>query len=110
MMMFGIVIWGLRRESRCLTVSCLVKPASQVGRGNHQAAGGEGGGGVEGLQVEGGQDGRANPASASQRSQAEVEREARAVAAAFMLFLSPALTDQLTVDVLTQGHPGTSER
>ena len=63
---------------------------------------------MEGLQVECGQDGRADPASASQRSQPEEEGEASAVAAAFMLFLSPALINQLTVDVLLQVHPGTS--
>ena len=63
---------------------------------------------MEGLQVEGGEDGRPDPASASQRSQAEVEGEARAVAAALMLLLFPALINQLTVDVLLQVHPGTS--
>ena len=61
---------------------------------------------MEGLQVEGGEDGRPDPASASQRSQAEVEGEARAVAAAFMLLLFPALINQMTVDVLMQVHPG----
>ena len=55
---------------------------------------------MEGLQVEGGDDGRPDSAWASQRSQAEVEGEARAVAGALMLFLSPALTDQLPLAVL----------
>ena len=55
---------------------------------------------MEGLQVEGGDDGRPDRAWASQRSQAEVEGEARAVAGAFMLFLSPALTNQLPLAVL----------
>ena len=62
---------------------------------------------MEGLQVESGDDGRPNHAWASQRSQAEVEGEARTVAGAFMLFLSPALTDQLPLAVLLQAHPGT---
>ena len=90
---FEIDMWDLSRENNSSTVSCLVKPAPQVCWGNHQAGGGEGGGGVEGLQVAGGQDARSDTAaSASQRSQAEVEGEAWTVAVAyFMFFLFPAL-------------------
>ena len=88
-------------------MQCLVKPAPQVGRGDHQAVGGEGGGGVVGLQVEGGDNGQPDGAWASQRSQAEVEGEARTVTGALMLFHSPALTDQLPLAELLQAHPGT---
>ena len=65
---------------------------------------------MEGLQVAGGQDARSDTAaSASQRSQAEVEGEAGARAAvAFMLILFPALINQLTVVVLLQAYPGNS--
>ena len=63
---------------------------------------------MEGLQVEGGHYAWPDSASASQRSEAEVEGEARAVVAASMLLLSPTLTNQLLVAVLLQIHPANS--
>ena len=106
---------------------CFNQPVAQVGRGNDQAVAGEGGGGVEGLKVWGGDEPWCDRATTSQRGQSQVEREARAARGgeggvgvnigpqlpsfqAAVLLLDPAVGDQLVVVVLLDKQAGNGKR